>query len=139
MDAAPLASLLRELFTAFQLVSGHALPERPPEVHLVPQRTLQETFCQSPCLVRAAYQPELGVFIDERLHVVRDPYERSILPHELVHHLQATSGLFVGNLSECERATLDEREAYDVQNHYLNSIKDMRRFPLPRMSPGCGR
>lgn len=139
MDAAPLASLLTELFTAIQLVSGHGLPERLPEVHFVPQQTIQEKFCQGACRVRAAYQPELGVYIDERLDVVRNPYERSILLHELVHHLQATSGLFDGNLSECERATRDEREAYDIQNRYLSSVKDMRRFPLPRMSPSCGR
>jgi len=76
MDAAPLASLLTDRFTALQLVSGHALPERLPEVHLVPQQNIQETFCQGACRVRAAHQPERGVYLDERLDVVRDPYER---------------------------------------------------------------
>lgn len=137
MDAAPLYSLLTELFTAIQLVSSYGLPERMPEVHFVPQQTIQEKFCNGPCRVRAAYQPEMGVYIDERLDVVRNTYERSILVHELVHHLQATSGLFDTAMSECERATRDEREAYEIQNRYLSIMKDMHRFPLPRMSAAC--
>jgi hypothetical protein len=138
MDAAPLASLLTELFTAIQLVSGYGLPTTLPEVHFVPQQTIQEKFCAGPCRIRAAYEPESGVYIDERLDVVRNSFERSILVHELVHHLQATSGLFDPALSECERATKDEREAYDIQNRYLGSVKDMRRFPLPRLTASCG-
>ncbi len=138
MDAAPLSSLLTELFTAIQLVSSYGLPARMPEVHFVSHEFIQDKFCNGPCRVRAAYQPETGVYIDERLDVVRDSYERSILVHELVHHLQATSGLFDANMSECERATRDEREAYDIQNRYLYSVKDSRRFPLPRFSPRCG-
>ncbi len=136
MDAAPLASLLTDLFTAIQLVSGHGLPAQMPEIHFVPHAVIEEKFCNRPCRVQAAYQPETGVYIDETLDVVRNTYHRSILLHELVHHVQATSGLFDGNMSECERATRDEREAYDIQNRYLSSVKDPHRFPPPRMR--CG-
>lgn len=137
MDAAPLASLLTELFTAIQLVSGYAPPERMPEVHFVPQQIIQEKFCNGPCRIRAVYQPETGVYIDERLDVVHNTFERSILVHELVHHLQATSGMFGANVSECERATQDEREAYEIQNRYLSSLKDEHRMPLPRFARAC--
>ncbi len=136
MDAAPLSSLLTELFTAIQLVSGYPLPERLPEVHFVPQQVIQQKFCNGPCRVPAAYHTEEGVYFDESLDLVRNTYNRSILVHELVHHLQISAGLFDANMSECERITRDEREAYEIQNRYLSSVKDLHRLPLPRLS--CG-
>lgn len=134
MDAAPLSSLLTELFTAIQLVSGYPLPERMPEVHFVPQQVIQQKFCNGPCRVPAAYHTEEGVYFDESLDLVRNSYNRSILVHELVHHLQASSGLFNSNMSECQRITRDEREAYDIQNRYLSSVNHPHRLRMPRLS-----
>jgi hypothetical protein len=136
MDSAALANLVAQLFAAIQAVSGLAVPATMPEVHQVPQTVIQEKFCQGPCRVRAAYHPDMGVYVDERLDVVRNGYDRSILLHELVHHVQATSGKFEGP-DNCDRATREEREAYDVQNRYLASIGDYHRLPMPPPVGGC--
>jgi hypothetical protein len=137
MDAATLAKLVGDLFTAIQAVSGHPVPATMPEIHQVPQAVIQEKFCQGPCRVRAAYHPEWGVYLDERLDVVHNKFDRSVLLHELVHHVQATSGLYEGQPDSCERATREEREAYSIQNRYLASINDWRRLPMPPPVGGC--
>jgi hypothetical protein len=137
MDPATLAKLVGELLTAIQAVSGLAAPAQLPEIHQVPQTVIQEKFCLGACRVRAAYHPEWGVYLDERLDVVHNTFDRSVLLHELVHHVQATSGLYEGQPDSCERATREEREAYDIQNRYLASVKDWRRLPMPPPVGGC--
>jgi hypothetical protein len=137
MDPATLAKLVGELLTAIHAVSGLAIPAQLPEIHQVPQTVIQEKFCLGPCRVRAAYHPEWGVYLDERLDVVHNTFDRSVLLHELVHHVQATSGLYEGQPDSCERATREEREAYDIQNRYLASVKDWRRLPMPPPVGGC--
>jgi hypothetical protein len=137
MDPATLAKLVGELLAAIHAVSGLAVPAQLPEIHQVPQTVIQEKFCLGTCRVRAAYHPEWGVYLDERLDVVRNTFDRSVLLHELVHHVQATSGLYDGQPDSCERATREEREAYDIQNRYLASVKDWRRLPMPPPVGGC--
>ena len=137
MDPATLAKLVGELLTAIHAVSGLAAPTQLPEIHQVPQTVIQEKFCRGPCRVPAAYHPEWGVYLDERLDVVHNTFDRSVLLHELVHHVQATSGLYEGQPDSCERATREERQAYDIQNRYLASVKDWRRLPMPPAVGGC--
>jgi hypothetical protein len=136
MDGAALANLVAQLFTAIHAVSGLAVPAQMPEIHRVPQTVIQEKFCQGACRVRAAYHPEMGVYLDERLDVVHNQFDRSVLLHELVHHVQAASGHFDG-ADSCERATREEREAYDIQNRFLASVGDWRRLPMPPAVGGC--
>jgi hypothetical protein len=137
MDTAALAMLVAQLFTAIEAVSGQSIPALMPEIHRVPQAVIQEKFCQGPCRVRAAYHPEWGVYLDDRLDVVHNTFDRSVLLHELVHHLQATSGRYDGESDSCERATREEREAYDIQNRYLASVRHWRRLPMPLPIGGC--
>lgn len=137
MESGALSSLVAELFTAIQTLSPYAVPAEPPAVHLVPQAVIQERFCRGPCRVKAAYHTDDGVFLDERLDVHRNAFDRSILVHELVHHAQFRSGLFDPGMSECERVSRDEREAYEIQNRYLSSVRDWRRLPLPPVEAGC--
>lgn len=137
MDPATLAKLLADLFAAIHAVSGHPVPAQMPELHRVPQAVIQQKFCQGPCRVPAAYHPEWGVYLDERLDVVHNPFDRSILLHELVHHVQATSGLYAGQPDDCERATREEREAFEIQNRYLASVNDWRRLSMPPPVSGC--
>ena len=137
MDSATLAGLVGELFNAIHAVSGLAIPAQAPEIHQVPQAVIEEKFCQGPCRVRAAYHPDMGVYLDERLDLVHSSFDRSVLLHELVHHVQATSGNFDGQPDTCQRATREEREAYEIQNRYLASVKDWRRFPMPPPVTGC--
>ncbi len=137
MDVPSLPSLAAELVSAISLLSHYPPPPSIPPVMVLPQAEMQARFCNGPCRVRAAYDPEHGVFLDERLDLVRDPVDRSILLHELVHHVQAQAGRFDPDHSECQRASRDEREAYEIQNLYLASLNVARRFPLPRFAPAC--
>lgn len=52
---------------------------------------------------------------------------RSILLHELVHHLQKTTGKFEVVASFCSRRIFEELEAYEIQNRYLSRIQAPRR------------
>ena len=137
MDASAIATLGRELIATIALLSTYSAPADLPDVHVVPQSVLQEKFCNGPCRIRAAYHPESGLYLDDRLDITENAVDRSVFLHELVHHLQARAGHFDPSLSECERASREEREAYEIQNRYLARAGVSRRFPLPRFAPAC--
>lgn len=81
--------LIAELFLTIKLLSGDPVPEQVPEVHFVSLKVLQQVACKGRnCKVKALYHPVKGVMINENLDVVNDVYARSVLMHELVHHLQ---------------------------------------------------
>ncbi|HWQ37931.1 MAG TPA: DUF6647 family protein [Burkholderiales bacterium] len=127
MDQASLSSTVVELFAAIQFLSGYPAPDRLPEVHAVQQSWIQSEVCVKSCRVPAFYDPARGVFIDEKLDLKGDTFDRSILLHELVHHVQARSGRFEYLPSECERRNAEEREAYSIQNKYLAHVGNPRR------------
>ena len=128
MDQSALLSLVTELFTAISLLSAYPAPAQFPEVHFVPQADIQCRICDSrPCRIKAFYHPDWGVIADETLDVRNDPFDRSILLHELVHHLQKTTGKFEPLSSFCGRRISEEIEAYNIQNRYLAVIHSPRR------------
>ena len=127
-----LSATLVELFTVIRLLAGYPAPETMPEVHLVSQSWIQTEVCVKSCKVPAFYDPARGVFIDEKLDLQGDPFSRSILLHELVHHVQARSGRFETVPSECERRYAEELEAYQIQNRYLSQLG----YPRRAMSSG---
>jgi hypothetical protein len=128
MDASLLAGLAMELFAAIRLVSGYPVPEALPEIHRVPQSELQQRVCAGKrCAVQAFYHPEWGVFVADSLDLQNDPFDRSILLHELVHHLQKTTGKFNAVPGNCNRRTAQELEAYEIQNRYLAEQHASRR------------
>jgi hypothetical protein len=120
MDPIALKTLLVELFAAIQLVSAYSQPPTLPEVHAVAAEVMQQKICGRPCPVKAFYHPEWGVYLDRDMDVFGDAFERSILLHELVHHLQRTSGKFHSVPGDCFRRNAEEREAYEIQNRYLS-------------------
>jgi hypothetical protein len=127
VDQSALVSLMVELFTAIRLVSAYPAPAVLPEVHALPQIEIQRRLCDSrPCRIKAFYHPDWGVIVDEMLDVHNDPFDRSILLHELVHHLQKTTGKFE-IASFCSRRIAEELEAYEIQNRYLSEIGAARR------------
>jgi hypothetical protein len=66
---------------------------------------IEARFCHSPCTIRAIYDPTLGVYLDEKLDAANNAFDRSILLHELVHHVQAISGGFdTGPATACDAA-----------------------------------
>jgi len=137
MDLA-LSSLVAELFTAIQLLSGYPPPTVAPQVHRVPQAEISRQFCNSPCQIKAVYDPTLGVFIDETLDVQNNLFARSILLHELVHHAQSVSGRFdLGDSSVCSRRNSAEQEAYFIQNRYLMEMNDGHRVAMKGWAARC--
>jgi hypothetical protein len=113
-----LVSLLLELFSAIQAISGYPMPAVLPAVHVLPLEQLQARVCARACPVKAFYLRGEGVFIEASLNFRSDPKARSILLHELVHHLQSSNGRFDA-MPGCEAWYAREREAYRIQNEYL--------------------
>jgi len=128
LDQSALVSLMVELFAAIRLLSAYPSPAVLPEVHSLPQIEIQRRLCDGrPCRIKAFYHPDWGVIVDETLDFQNDPFDRSILLHELVHHLQKTTGKYRIVASFCSRRISEELEAYEIQNRYLSQIHAPRR------------
>jgi len=133
-----LSSLVAELYAAIHLLAGYAPPTVPPDVYRVPQSQIREQFCRGePCQIKAIYDSTLGVYIDETLDVHGNVFARSILLHELVHHVQATSGKFDLGNSKCVRRNVAEQEAYYIQNRYLMEMNDGHRVSMTGWASRC--
>lgn len=138
MDHSSLVSLMVELFAAIRLLSGYPIPANLPEVHLVSETEMQQKVCSGrPCRVKAFYHPDWGVFIDEKLDLQDDVFDRSILLHELIHHLQKTTGKFDSVASLCSKRTAQELEAYEIQNRYLSAESASRRAVVVGWAGKC--
>ena len=127
MDASSLQSMIVELFTAIQLISGYPMPDTLPEIHRVPGPVMQQKICSRPCPVKAFYHPQWGVYFDETLDIEANAFDRSILLHELVHHLQRRTGKFEPVAGTCRRKNAEELEAYEIQNRYLSREGESKR------------
>ncbi len=139
MDPVALAALLSELFLSIHRIGGYPVPEEHPLVHQISRSELQERFCSKPCRVKAVYVRSEGVFIDAELDVQHDVHARSILLHELVHHVQAESGRFDAMSDLCERYNRAEADAYRLQNQYLESINSLHRVAMTGWAVRCRR
>jgi hypothetical protein len=128
MNASEVTAMLTELFVTIKLLAGYPVPDHHPAVSFVPLATMQAMICKGPCSVKAFYLPDKGVFIDEQINVKDDAFSRSILLHELVHHLQHVSGKFDLLDSQCRRWQAKEVEAYEIQNKYLRKMQVTRSF-----------
>ena len=138
MDQSALVSLMVELFTAIKLVSGYPTPAVLPDVRTLPLVEIQRRLCDGrQCRIKAYYHPESGVVLDETLNVQNDPFDRSIFLHELVHHLQKTTGKYEAVNSLCSRRMSEELEAYEIQNRYLSQIGAARRALVMGWSSKC--
>lgn len=130
MDQASIASLAVDLITAIHLMSGAPVPSTIPEIYFVPQAQLAQMFCGKPCRVRAIYLRDEGVYLDETLDLESSIFDRSVLLHELVHHVQAVSGGFGGNAPDCERWNKAETQAYMLQNAFLTRMNSGTRVSM---------
>jgi hypothetical protein len=122
MDPLSVAALAVELLTSIHALSGYPATVDLPEIHRVPLAEIQQRACKGSCRVQALYLPGEGVYIDESFDLVNDPFARSILLHELVHHEQKVAGAFQNIPSNCERWYAAEAQAYSIQNRYLVSL-----------------
>jgi hypothetical protein len=137
MDSTVLSALVVELFAAIKLLGGYQPPTLPPQVHQVSQAFIEQEFCRKPCKIRAIYDPTRGVYIDESLDIGNDVFARSILLHELVHHVQAVSGRFDMSSVDCARQNRAEAEAYYLQNRYLMSLHHGSRVSMTGWASRC--
>jgi len=131
-----LAQLLVQLFTAIKLLSGYPMPAELPEIHQLPRTQLEARICAGPCGVKAFYLPGEGVFIDASLDVEHDLRDRSVLLHELVHHVQGVAGKF-STLPQCDAWYAREFEAYQIQNDYLRQEGSRSRFQMGGYVHNC--
>jgi hypothetical protein len=127
MDSLSLSALAVQLLASVHSLSGYATPDALPEIHQAPLAEIRERFCQGTCAVQAFYRPEEGVYIDEAFDLANDEFARSVLLHELVHHVQRVSGTFQRIPSVCDRWFAAERQAYEIQNRYLEEVHDPHR------------
>lgn len=139
MDSVAIAALIAELFVAIHDIGGYPVPDTYPQIHQLESAELQQKFCKGPCGVKAFYAPGEGVFLDSKLDVEQDVHARSILLHELVHHVQAVSGRFDAMRNACLRSNRAEAEAYRIQNLYLVSIHSTHRVAMSGWSARCRR
>jgi len=138
MDQSSLSSLVVELFTTIQLLAGYPAPQSGPEIHIVPHAVIEEKICRGQCTrIKAFYHPDWGVYVDESLDLAGDAFDRSILLHELMHHVQHVVGAYEMLPSDCERRNAEEQEAYKIQNKYLAAIGDPRRIPAGAWMGPC--
>ncbi|MEI7968178.1 MAG: DUF6647 family protein [Betaproteobacteria bacterium] len=140
MDTQATVAMVKQLFLTINLLSGYPIPDQMPSVSFVPLETMQKMICKGACRVRAFYLPDKGIFVDEAIDVKDDTYSRSILLHELVHHLQHLSGKFDSLPTTCERWQAKEIEAYEIQHKYLKRLHVTRSFialdTVPITCPG---
>jgi hypothetical protein len=134
-----LPELIATLFSAIERLSYYRTPDVFPMVQRVPHSQIERDYCSGACpVVKAIYEPEKGVYIDNRLNLERSVIDRSILLHELVHHMQAVTGRY-SQLSPCERREAEEGEAFAIQNAYLVKMGNATRFTFPARMYGCNR
>jgi hypothetical protein len=137
LDTLSLSSLALQLLLSVHSLSGYPVTKTLPEFHVMPLTEIQQRFCNGPCRVQAYYKRGEGVYIDQAFNLAGDEFARSVLLHELVHHVQQVSGKFEKIPSECDRWYAAEREAYEIQNRYLEAMHDPHRVNVSAWQARC--
>lgn len=118
--SAVLPKLILQLLAAIHGVSSYPVPERVPEVRLVPHERLERMACERPCEVYGWFPGGATIYLDDRLDPASDIASAGILVHELVHFVQQENGRFVDRRS-CDDWVKREREAYRIQTRWLRA------------------
>jgi len=101
-------------------LSPYETPSSPPPVATATLEYMRSYVCPDTmtCPVVGMYR-QGTVYIRDTLDPFNDPYARSILVHEFVHHLQRINNSHQNQAHPCYRANVREIEAYGIQNAYL--------------------
>lgn len=105
--------------------SGYAIPAEVPRIEIVSPAVLCERVVTTSepegpeCRTLAFYRPWVIVLREDVVGDLRDPGARSVLLHELVHHLQWVSGWWAGDWAACDTRLLLERQALLLQQRWL--------------------
>jgi len=82
------------------------------------EKQLRQIFCPGEeCSVSAIYSGGT-VYYDDQINYKHNIVDRSIIIHELIHHIQASK---YGVTRECDMWYFKERQAYTLQAKYLRS------------------
>ncbi len=113
-----ISSLAADLLLGVLTMLGQGALDAP-RIETVESAELQQRACGRKCRVVAWYSPEGTIYLDKRLNVKRDLYARSVLVHELMHHIQR---MRTGRRAQnCVEWSNRERRAYAVQSYWLKS------------------
>ena len=122
-DIESMPRLVDSLLDTITQLSNLRKPATIPYVTRTSREEIERTICDGPCMVKAWYLPDEGVFLDETLRPESNLIHRSILLHELVHFVQEENGE-AANLDACHRWVEREQQAYELQAQYLAVIGD---------------
>jgi hypothetical protein len=111
------AALIAELIAAIgTFIPGSEKVEAPRIVEIEPA-VLQQKACGGSCKVIAWYGPDATIYLDRRMDPENNIMARSILLHELVHHVQFKLARHMA--AGCDQWLMRERQAYEVQARWL--------------------
>ncbi|MBX9963060.1 MAG: hypothetical protein K2Y35_08405 [Burkholderiales bacterium] len=136
MATPAVVEIVASLFLTVSQLSGYPAPRELPPIHVLSEHEMAQRLCAGPCGVRAYYLDGQGVFLRDDLDIVGDLKARSILLHELVHHVQHENSRF-GAMDSCERWFAREDEAYRIQNAYLSGLRTSLRFVFDYLPERC--
>lgn len=134
----PISAVLeREIFVEASALSGYAIPEQLPEIRFVSHRFIVAETCDGiECNRYAAAAPHMPIWVDETLDLTQAG-DRSFVLHEVIHVLQfAAKGITDVALLSCAEVLQLEKEAYHLQQKYLDKEKSWLRvtWGIDRMS-----
>jgi len=137
--------LIAALLVSISQMTGYSIPGDPPRIIPMSRAQLADEVCGKPCGIIAFTTPKGEILIDESLMIGRDPAATSILVHELTHFLQIKSTTLPVALT-CDLWSEREREAYDVQYHWLRNQApnlrvfslEVKRLEIDPILPNCG-
>lgn len=117
-------ALIQSLFVWAVTLTGYTDPGSLPEVSAVSKTHLAESVCEGDYCTAVAYydSDSQTIFYDERMELAEDHGARGFIVHEMVHYLQHQHGILDDD-SDCENRVLLEREAYRVQQYFLQEHK----------------
>lgn len=88
-----------------------------PRVVAIEPAELQQRVCGQACRVYAWYAPDGMIYLDSRLNPETSIMAKSVLVHELVHHIQRMR--LGGPAADCDEWARREREAFGIQASWL--------------------
>jgi len=121
MEAVALKGLVASLLAWLAVATGYPVPPEQPEVYFKPRAEIERVACVGPCPTIVAFSPTDPpnvVYLSDELDVEGNVCDRSVLVHELVHHMQRHVGAYDAYDAEA-RGHIREMEALRFQNAYL--------------------
>jgi hypothetical protein len=131
--------LVLSLFGDMEKIADYKSPRAYPRVHQVSRPELEREACAGHACwaVKAAYVRDKALlYVDSALDLHTNILDRSILLHELVHHMQNLTQRYA-DLPPCTRYRVEEREAFEIQNAYLAQFTPRHYIPFVERMYQC--